>query len=143
MSKRAEVQISPKKATESMDVALGGAIRLRRRSLGLSQDSLARQCGVSFQQIQKYENGANRIPFSRLVQIARALECRVADLLVVLDAGDGAPHSPDLDMLSRLRTPGAIELLGAYEKLSEAARTSLVRLLGQVAAEQQRVGRGP
>nr|QQZ51027.1 helix-turn-helix transcriptional regulator [Phenylobacterium glaciei] len=51
----------------------------------MSQEALAEQCGVSFQQIQKYENGANRISFSRLVQIARALRCRVVDLMDVLD----------------------------------------------------------
>ena len=51
-----------------MDIALGAAVRIRRRTLGISQEALAEQCGVSFQQVQKYENGANRISFSRLVR---------------------------------------------------------------------------
>jgi transcriptional regulator with XRE-family HTH domain len=111
-----------------MDVALGAAVRIRRRTIGISQEALAEQCGVSFQQIQKYENGANRISFSRLVQIARALKCRVVDLMDVLDGPD-REMTGDLDLLTRMRTPGAIELLAAYERMPPEARTALVGLL--------------
>jgi len=116
------------KAPDPMDVALGAAVRIRRRTIGISQEALADQCGVSFQQIQKYENGANRISFSRLVQIARALKCRVVDLMDVLDGPD-RETTGDLDLLTRMRTPGALELLAAYEKLRPDARASLVGLL--------------
>ncbi|HSV03811.1 MAG TPA: helix-turn-helix domain-containing protein [Phenylobacterium sp.] len=111
-----------------MDIALGAAVRIRRRTLGISQEALADQCGISFQQIQKYENGANRISFSRLVQIARALQCRVVDLMDVLDGPD-REIAADLDLLSRMRTPGAVELLAAFEELSPEARAALVALL--------------
>jgi transcriptional regulator with XRE-family HTH domain len=111
-----------------MDVALGAAVRIRRRSLGISQESLAEKCGVSFQQIQKYENGANRISFSRLVQIARALQCRVVDLMDVLDTPEGG-STGDLDLLTRMRTPGSLELLSAFERLNPEARTGLLNLL--------------
>lgn len=117
-----------------MDIALGAAVRIRRRSLGISQEALAEQCGVSFQQIQKYENGANRISFSRLVQIARALQCRVVDLMDVLDAPDGGAPG-DLDILSRMRTPGALELLAGFERLSPETRSSLLGLVRTLAAE--------
>src|ERR1700760_3276472 len=116
------------KAPDPMDVALGAAVRIRRRTVGISQEALAEQCGVSFQQIQKYENGANRISFSRLVQISRALKCRVVDLMDVLDAPD-REATGDLDLLTRMRTPGALELLAAYELMAPEARTSLVTLL--------------
>jgi transcriptional regulator with XRE-family HTH domain len=86
---------------------------------------------VSFQQIQKYENGANRISFSRLVQIARALKCRVVDLMDVLDGPD-RETTGDLDLLTRMRTPGAIELLAAYEQMAPEARSALVSLLRTV-----------
>lgn len=122
------------KAPDPMDIALGAAVRIRRRSLGISQEALAEQCGVSFQQIQKYENGANRISFSRLVQIARALQCRVVDLMDVLDAPDGG-SAGDLDILSRMRTPGALELLSAFERLSPETRSSLLGLMRTLAAE--------
>ena len=114
-----------------MDIALGAAVRIRRRTIGISQEALAEQCGVSFQQIQKYENGANRISFSRLVQIARALKCRVVDLMDVLDGPD-RNNTGDLDLLTRMRTPGAIELLAAYEQMAPEARSSLVSLLRAV-----------
>ena len=111
-----------------MDIALGAAVRIRRRTIGISQEALAEQCGVSFQQIQKYENGANRISFSRLVQIARALQCRVVDLMDVLD-GPEREAAGDMNLLARMRTPGALELLAAYERLTPEARSSLVGLL--------------
>ena len=114
-----------------MDIALGAAVRIRRRTIGISQEALAEQCGVSFQQIQKYENGANRISFSRLVQIARALKCRVVDLMDVLDGPD-RETTGDLDLLTRMRPPGAIELLAAYELMAPEARSALVSLLRTV-----------
>ncbi|MFC3068834.1 helix-turn-helix domain-containing protein [Phenylobacterium soli] len=119
-----------------MDIALGAAVRVRRKSMGISQEALAEQCGVSFQQIQKYENGANRISFSRLVQISRALKCRVVDLMDVLDAPD-RDQPADIDMLSRMRTPGAVELLAAYEQLNADSRTALVGLLRTLAIQQE------
>jgi transcriptional regulator with XRE-family HTH domain len=124
------------KAPDPMDVALGAAVRIRRRSLGISQEFLAEKCGVSFQQIQKYENGANRISFSRLVQIARALKCRVIDLMDVLDEPEETA-SADIDLLARMRTPGALELLGAYQRLSPETRVTLVTLLRTLGAEGQ------
>src|ERR1700712_5919209 len=124
------------KAPDPMDIALGAAVRIRRRTIGMSQEALAEQCGVSFQQIQKYENGANRISFSRLVQIARALKCRVVDLMDVLDGPD-RETTGDLDLLTRMRTPGALELLAAYELMAPEARTSLVGLLRAVTSDPQ------
>jgi transcriptional regulator with XRE-family HTH domain len=120
-----------------MDIALGAAVRIRRKTLGISQEALAEQCGVSFQQIQKYENGTNRISFSRLVQIARALRCRVVDLMDVLDTPDRQAPS-DLDMLSRMRTPGAVELLNAYERLNPDSRAALLTLLRTLTLQEAR-----
>lgn len=127
---------SATKAPDPMDIALGAAVRIRRRTLGISQEALAEQCGVSFQQIQKYENGSNRISFSRLVQIARALQCRVVDLLDVLDA-PGPEAVQDLDLLTRMRVPGALELLAAYEKLAPEARSALVTFLRTISADAE------
>ena len=59
------------KTPDPMDVALGAAVRIRRRTIGMSQEALAEQCGVSFQQIQKYEKGTNRVSASKLWDIAR------------------------------------------------------------------------
>jgi transcriptional regulator with XRE-family HTH domain len=111
---------------EPADVALGAAIKLRRTALGMSQDALASRAGVSFQQIQKYERGSNRVSFSRLVRIARALDCRVADLVSALDAPGAAP---DAAVLALLHLPAAPTLLGLFEKLEAGQRQELVRFL--------------
>jgi len=116
-------------------VALGAAVRIRRRTIGLSQEALASQCGVSFQQIQKYENGANRISFSRLVQIARALQCRVVDLMAALDAPDDGAQE-EINVLGRLHTPEALELLAKFEQLPQAARSSVIGYVRTLSSQE-------
>jgi DNA-binding Xre family transcriptional regulator len=64
-----------------IDSYIGRAIRRRRRLLGLTQAEAGARVGISYQQWQKYESAANRVSASRLVTIARALECRPCDLL--------------------------------------------------------------
>jgi transcriptional regulator with XRE-family HTH domain len=118
-----------------MDIALGAAVRIRRRTISMSQEALADQCGVSFQQIQKYENGTNRISFSRLVQISRALRCRVTDLMDVFDGAD-METAEDLSLLNRMRTPGALDLLTGFEKLAPDVRNSILTLVRTLSAQQ-------
>ena len=124
------------KSPDPMDIALGAAVRIRRRTIGMSQEALADQCGVSFQQIQKYENGTNRISFSRLVQISRALRCRVTDLMDVFDGAD-METAEDLNLLNRMRTPGALELLTGYEKLAPEVRSSILNLVRTLTAQHE------
>ena len=57
-----------------VDVHVGGRVRLRRMLLGMSQEKLGEHLGLTFQQVQKYEKGANRIGASRLFDIARVLD---------------------------------------------------------------------
>lgn len=119
------------RAPEDLDRALGAAIRLRRRALHMTQDQLAAACGISFQQVQKYENGANRVSFSRLVQIARALDCRVTDLTTTLEQPEiGAA---DFEVLKLMTVPGAVDLLKRYEGLRHTSRRLLVDLLDSLA----------
>jgi len=118
---------TPKKS-EPMDLALGTTIRLRRRSLDMSQSELADLCGVTFQQIQKYENGSNRISFSRLVRISDALRCRVTDLVGPLDNLD--VYSQDgMEILHRAARPDAQNLLMYYTQLDAQSRERLIRFL--------------
>jgi transcriptional regulator with XRE-family HTH domain len=126
-------EASAARAADDLDRALGNAIRLRRRSLNLTQDQLATACGVSFQQLQKYESGANRVSFSRLVQIARALDCRVTDLTSAVDQPALAPA--DFEFLKLMTLPGAVDLLQKYEVMTPEARRLLISLLGTVAPE--------
>lgn len=64
--------------TTPVDVQVGRNVRKRRIELGLSQTELAEACGITFQQVQKYENGANRVSASRLWQFAAVLGLEVA-----------------------------------------------------------------
>ena len=98
-----------------LDVAMGQRIRERRRALGMSQGDLARALGITFQQVQKYERGANRVSFSRLMQVVDALNCHLTDLTEGLD-----PERPsrEIDQVRRLISEdGAYELLEAYAAL--------------------------
>jgi transcriptional regulator with XRE-family HTH domain len=115
-----------------LDVALGGRIRLRRRELGLSQDQLARQIGITFQQIQKYEHGTNRVSFSRLAEIAEALKCSVSDIIGDLDQTKAAPIFSR--HVAQLNAPGVAELLEAYATIkSTTNRRAILNLARQLA----------
>lgn len=67
------------KRADAVDVAVGENIRSYRLQRGMSQTELGAACGITFQQIQKYEKGANRVGSSRLVQISGALNVPVAN----------------------------------------------------------------
>ena len=111
-----------------LDVALGLRIRQRRKSLNLSQTALAHGIGLTFQQVQKYERGFNRVSFSRLVGVAHALYCRVADLIGDLD--DASIPSPLFRQdTAHLRVVGAADLLAAYSKLPVGLRKAVVKLM--------------
>lgn len=60
-----------------VDVHVGNRVKNRRLMLGMSQDDLAKSCGITFQQVQKYERGTNRISVSRLAEISRALKIQL------------------------------------------------------------------
>jgi len=115
-----------------LDVALGSRIRLRRRELSFSQEQLAREVGITFQQVQKYEHGTNRVSFSRLVEIAQALKCGIVDIIGDLDRPNGGePFSRHLASLSE---PGATELLDAYASItSPKHRRAILNLAKQLA----------
>ncbi len=66
-----------KKIPNPIDVHVGGRVRSRRKLAGISQGNLGKQLGLTFQQIQKYEKGSNRISASRLFQIAQILDVPV------------------------------------------------------------------
>ena len=119
-------------APHPLDVALGSRIRLRRRELGLSQEQLARQVGITFQQVQKYEHGTNRVSFSRLVEIAQALHCGVMDIVGDLDQSKAS--SLFSRHVARLNEPGAAELLEAYSAIqSPKHRRAILNLAKQLA----------
>ena len=111
-----------------IDVQVGSRIRLRRNMLGMGQVTLARALGLTFQQIQKYERGANRISASRLFEIGQKLEVPVGYFFGGLAANEAeetptgfseAPAEPfDSDLMSR---QDSRELVAAYRGIETAA----------------------
>lgn len=68
------------KSPDPIDIAVGQRVRARRIAIGMSQETLADAMGLTFQQVQKYEKGTNRISASRLVKISETLHCEVPEL---------------------------------------------------------------
>jgi transcriptional regulator with XRE-family HTH domain len=81
-------QATAKKAPNPVDKHVGSRVRMRRKMLGVSQEKLGDGLGLTFQQVQKYEKGTNRIGASRLQHISHILQVPVPFFF------DGAPHLP-------------------------------------------------
>jgi transcriptional regulator with XRE-family HTH domain len=115
---------------DPIDVAVGQRVKLRRKQRRLSQSDLGLHLGLTFQQIQKYENGSNRVSASMLTRIAERLNCSVASLFgeevdaFVLDG-------PTRAMLAQ---PGALELARAYAASTPRHRRLLLDLARTLAA---------
>jgi transcriptional regulator with XRE-family HTH domain len=123
-------------ARNKLDQELGLHIRERRKALGISQSALAEALGITFQQIQKYERGFNRVSFSRLVLIAQALDCRISDLIRDLDEVD-TPETRPLQDTAQLRAPGAPELLAAYAASPSEIRKAVLKLVVAIAKHRR------
>jgi transcriptional regulator with XRE-family HTH domain len=96
-----------KKSPNPIDRHVGGRVRLRRMLLGMSQMTLAEGLGLTFQQVQKYEKGANRIGASRLQQIANILQVPVAFFFDGAPGGSVSAVKPIGDSADPLRDFGA------------------------------------
>ncbi|MGZ3375354.1 MAG: helix-turn-helix domain-containing protein [Phenylobacterium sp.] len=124
---------------DPIDGGVGARIRARRLALRMSQSMLAAHLGVSFQQVQKYERGANRISASMLIKAARALGCPGSFLLGARGA-EGAGATPQENALQAeitglLATPGAEELLRAFGQLPAGeARASVIAIVSGLAS---------
>ena len=117
-------------APDPVDIHVGRRLRLRRGMMGVSQTQLAQQVGLTFQAIQKYERGENRISASRLHQFARILDVPVAHFFEDLPTGGAQdPRKGEPDWLG-LPKNEAFELLRAYSALPDRRlRRSFLRLL--------------
>jgi transcriptional regulator with XRE-family HTH domain len=120
----------PKGIGSEIDIHLGKRLRRRRRLLGLTQQQLAGACGVRFQQIQKYECGANRISAARLWQLSEALQVPVAYFYDGLseqerNAVEDKIADDSGEVLSRKET---LDLVRAYYQLDERPRRRLLDL---------------
>jgi transcriptional regulator with XRE-family HTH domain len=102
------------------DVHVGARVRLRRTMLGMSQEKLGEALGLTFQQVQKYERGANRVGASRLWEMSRVLDVPVSYFFQELDTEHGAPvHDVgdlEADPMTKRET---LELVRAYYKITD------------------------
>ena len=93
------------RAAGPVDKKIGARIRARRLAIAMSQEALAHKLGVSFQQVQKYEKGVNRVAASTLLDLAEALDVSIAALLPSGRAGEAEPsmiEDADVALLVRL-----------------------------------------
>ncbi len=129
-----------------IDLHVGSRVRLRRTLLGLSQESLGNRIGLTFQQVQKYERGANRIGASRLWELSNVLDVPVqfffADMsddtikdmkrIVTGGLNEDPPATYGTDPLARREV---LELVRAYTRISDpAVRHRLFELTKSIAA---------
>ncbi|GBE42494.1 helix-turn-helix protein [bacterium BMS3Bbin10] len=134
-----------KKSPNPIDVHVGSRVRLRRMLVGLSQEKLGRSMGLTFQQIQKYEKGLNRIGASRLYKLSQILNVPVGFFYEGMNQVEGsaspgmAEENTEAFLYEFLNTRDGLELNRAFVKVSDASiRKSvidLVRSLGRDASK--------
>jgi transcriptional regulator with XRE-family HTH domain len=124
--KRQRQRIS--RAFHPTDIAVGSRIRQRRLLLGWTQERLAAALNVTFQQVQKYERGANRVSASMLQEIADALETPVPYFF-------GHDEAPFDDIV---KSRESLELIKAYYAMPSAVREKAMNLIRALAQAQQR-----
>jgi transcriptional regulator with XRE-family HTH domain len=128
-----EESVSSKRAN-AVDAQIGNRVRLRRMLVGMSQERLGELLKVTFQQIQKYERGTNRVSASRLWQLAKVLGVTTNyfyDSLQVAEEpneipGFGEPANEESEMLMFLATREGIELNRAFQRISDPAKRRAV-----------------
>ena len=131
-----------KKAPNPIDIHVGARVRLRRMTLGMSQEKLGEHLGITFQQIQKYEKGTNRIGASRMQAIARVLSTPVAFFFedapgiapVAGDQGFGAGANPVVEFLSSAE---GLALNKAFLRIKDGKqRRKVVELVKAMAGDE-------
>ncbi len=133
-----------KKKPNPIDIHVGSRVRLRRTMLGLSQEKLGDSLGITFQQIQKYEKGANRIGASRLQNISTILKTPISFFFDDAPDSSGAPvkgmgeaNSTNY-VVDFLSSSEGLQLNRAFVKINDAnVRRKIVDLVKVLAAEDK------
>ncbi len=134
------------KSPNPIDVHVGARVKLRRVALGMSQEKLGRLLGLTFQQVQKYEKGANRIGASRLFAISRVLDAPIQfffeemppEVLEDLPqpAFEPGAERGELRVADFVATAEGLELNRSFQRISDAAtRRRLAELVRSVAGD--------
>lgn len=121
-----------------VDMHVGKRIRHRRWLVGVTQQQLAEQVGIKFQQIQKYETGANRVSASRLWDIAEALESDVSFFFAGMEQAEDLHNEAEAKAVPAdiLNDKEALDLVRSYYSIPEEQRRrlfDLARVLSDVA----------
>ena len=119
-----------------VDVHVGKRIRHRRWLVGMTQQQLAQHVGIKFQQIQKYETGANRVSASRLWDISETLEVPVSFFFEGLERGQAEKPTTESVPSNLMGEKEALELIRSYYSIPENQRRrlfDLARVLSNVA----------
>ena len=120
------------KRPSAVDVTVGRNVRVWRMAKGLSQAQLAKRLGVTFQQVQKYEIGANRIGTGRLVKIAAIFGVPISALFEGTNAAE-----PSRSLLALVSDRRSFRLASAFAAIEHNAfRLSLVELVEKIAAAE-------
>jgi transcriptional regulator with XRE-family HTH domain len=124
------------KSSDPVDIEVGRRIRVHRMARRISQTELGEKIGVSFQQVQKYEKGADRVGASQLTRIAKVFGLPVGSFFGGSGGvGDAAPAETGRLDLECLVIPGALRLLQAFGQIRETAvRRSIVTFVEKIAA---------
>ncbi|NWG72217.1 MAG: helix-turn-helix transcriptional regulator [Parvularculaceae bacterium] len=105
-----------------VDVHVGGRVRMRRMMLGLSQDKLGDALGLTFQQIQKYEKGSNRIGASRIFELARILKVPVQYFYDDFSAEEGSygfAEGQQESFMELLHSPEGVQLCRHFAEIKD------------------------
>jgi transcriptional regulator with XRE-family HTH domain len=129
------------KAPNPIDKYVGSRVRMRRIMLGMSQEKLGEALGLTFQQIQKYEKGTNRVGASRIQQISEILQVPVSFLFEggpTSNSGDGFAEGTSPTYVSDfLATSEGLALTRAFTRIADGKlRRSIVDLVEQIAARE-------
>ncbi|MBX5156303.1 MULTISPECIES: helix-turn-helix domain-containing protein [unclassified Rhizobium] len=132
--------IENKKKPNPIDIHVGSRIRLRRTMLGMSQEKLGESLGITFQQIQKYEKGTNRVGASRLQNISNILNVPVSfffeDAPGENSGAGGMETSSSNYVVDFLSSSEGLQLNRAFVKISDPkVRRKVVELVKALAAE--------
>ncbi|MBS0295128.1 MAG: helix-turn-helix transcriptional regulator [Proteobacteria bacterium] len=133
----AEVEtLSDADAPHVIDTHVGARVRMRRKEQGLSQEQLAESLGVTFQQVQKYERGSNRISASRLHQIAQRLKVPVAWFFqgaAQESWEDSGPAELERSVNAFLMTPEGFDIVRRFPRLRPSLRRRVLELVRTLA----------
>ncbi|MBF9233136.1 helix-turn-helix domain-containing protein [Microvirga alba] len=129
-----------KKSTGSIDKEIGSRVRMRRISVGMSQEKLGDMLGLTFQQVQKYEKGTNRISVGRLVDIAKILGVDIPFFFngiksIKADAGFAEEEAPPY-ISEVMSTPEGLQLIRTFTNIKNPkVRKSIVQLVSALASQ--------